>query len=168
MGAVEFNQWVNDNNIDRKHPYSKGWWEHIDLIRRLAHHLGSDVQFVEGGLHITTPPPQTPMTLPVVRMEFGHAHATIAWFLSYSGFAPEYLVMFSGPCPKQPQAYQTFTATPGDLKWLLSKFAREPRNQHLLPCFDAGAGNCLFATHTEMDLYGALKSLLEPKKVNLF
>jgi hypothetical protein len=159
MNTICFNQWVNDNNIDRKHPYSKGWWDFVDLIRLLAHHLGSDVQSVVGELHFTTPPPQTPMSLPVVHMEFGDQSATIAWFLSFTGFAPEYLVSFSGQCKGESNGYRTFTASPNEFQWTLEKLPENPLNQPLLPYFSMSAGNCVFATNTEMDLYAALKCL---------
>ena len=161
METTEFNRWVNDHNIDHNHPYAKGWWNHIEYIRLLAHHLGSDCQFVVGDLHVTTPPPSTPMILPVVRMEFGRDSATLAWFLPHAGFAPEYLVAFSGPCRIQPSAYRTFTSSPNEFQWVLEKLAQAPANRPLLPLFPVNAAQCVFACNNEMDLYGALKCLLE-------
>lgn len=159
MDAIEFNQWVNDNNIEQSHPYAKGWWDFVELVRLLAHHLGSDHQSVVGLLHITTPPPQTPMTLPVVRMEFGRIEATIAWFLPYEGFAPAYLVSLDGPCSAEKNGYQTFTASPNQLQWVMDKLADNADNHSLVDLFECSSKSCLFATNTEMDLYGALKCL---------
>lgn len=162
MNNIEFNRWVNDNNIDPNHPYAKGWWDFIELIRLLAHHLGSDHQTVVGQLHFTTPPPQTPMSLPVVTLEFGSESATIAWFMPFSGFAPDYLVAFSGTCKAPPSAYQTFTASPNQFQWTLEKLAEDPRHEPLLPAFSLHGNQCVFATGSEMDLYGALKCLTHP------
>src|SRR6185436_14218326 len=32
----EFDRWVSENNIPETFEYSKGWWDYVELVRRLA------------------------------------------------------------------------------------------------------------------------------------
>jgi hypothetical protein len=36
---MDLDRWVNDNNPDEQLQYSKGWWDYIELIRRLMYKL---------------------------------------------------------------------------------------------------------------------------------
>ncbi len=33
---IDFNQWVSDHNPAEDLSYDKGWWDYIEIIRRLA------------------------------------------------------------------------------------------------------------------------------------
>jgi hypothetical protein len=38
---MDLDRWVNDNNPDEQLRYSKGWWDYIELIRRLMYKFGA-------------------------------------------------------------------------------------------------------------------------------
>jgi hypothetical protein len=38
---MDLDRWVNDNNPDEQLQYSKGWWDYIELIRRLMYKFGA-------------------------------------------------------------------------------------------------------------------------------
>jgi hypothetical protein len=39
---MELDRWVNDNNPDEQSQYGKGWWDYIELIRRLMYKFGAE------------------------------------------------------------------------------------------------------------------------------
>lgn len=87
-----FDCWVNENNPSEEKNFRKGWWDHIEDIRRLSYLTGPGRIEVIGELLITTPPPQEELLLPVVRLIYPGFSIEIAIDFSLSGFYPEYLV----------------------------------------------------------------------------
>lgn len=64
----EFDRWVNENNIPDTFEYSKGWWDYVELVRRLAARFGSDDVRVIGHYIIDTPPPCERLPMPAVAL----------------------------------------------------------------------------------------------------
>jgi len=62
----EFDRWVGENNISESFEYTKGWWDHIELVRRFADRLGTREVRVVGHYHIETPPPCELLPMPAV------------------------------------------------------------------------------------------------------
>jgi hypothetical protein len=91
---IVFDQWVNDNNPPEGKNFSKGWWDHVEDIRRLAYTTEPDRIEVIGELTILTPPPQEELILPVVRLVYAKYQIEVALDFSVSGFYPQFMVGF--------------------------------------------------------------------------
>ena len=59
---MDLDRSVNDNNPDEQLQYSKGWWDYIELIRRLMYKFGAKEAQV-----VATYPMRTPFTRTVTR-----------------------------------------------------------------------------------------------------
>ena len=81
-------QWVNDNNIDRGHPYSKGWWDYVEAFYRIINTFDLPIEVVRvyGTFEFETPPPCTPITMPIIAIELDELTLVFRWYFSYSGF----------------------------------------------------------------------------------
>jgi hypothetical protein len=66
MQISEFDRWVSANNIPETFEYSKGWWDYIELVRRLAFRLATDDVRVVGSYIVDTPPPCERLPMPAV------------------------------------------------------------------------------------------------------
>jgi hypothetical protein len=62
----EFDRWISENNIPDTFEYSKGWWDYVELVRRLASRCGSDDVRIIGHYFIDTPPPCERLPMPAV------------------------------------------------------------------------------------------------------
>jgi Protein of unknown function (DUF433) len=62
----EFDRWVSENKIPEKFEYSKGWWDYVELVRRLATRCDADDVRVIGHYIIDTPPPCERLPMPTV------------------------------------------------------------------------------------------------------
>jgi len=62
----EFDRWISGNNIPETFEYSKGWWDYVELVRRLATRCDTDDVRVIGHYLIDTPPPCERLPMPAV------------------------------------------------------------------------------------------------------
>ncbi|HUH04645.1 MAG TPA: hypothetical protein VML75_21765 [Kofleriaceae bacterium] len=69
MKLWDFDRWVNDNNIPATFEYTKGWWDYIELVRRLADHVGASAVRVVGHYYVDTPPPCERLPMPAVAID---------------------------------------------------------------------------------------------------
>ncbi len=79
--AIDFNRWVNDNNPDERLEYRKGWWDYIEIVRRLAGKFDiedRDIQVVSTYL-MKTPPPCEELLMPVLRLKTPNIQFTIKY-----------------------------------------------------------------------------------------
>lgn len=79
--AVAFNQWVNDHNPDENLSYRKGWWDYIEIIRRLASKFDiedRDIQVV-ATYRMKTLPPSEELLMPVLRLNTPKIQFTIKY-----------------------------------------------------------------------------------------
>lgn len=68
---IDFDRWVNNNNPDEQLQYRKGWWDYIELIRRLMWKFETREAQVVATYVMGTPPPQEELLMPVVRFAVG-------------------------------------------------------------------------------------------------
>lgn len=79
--VVDFNRWVNDHNPAENLSYGKGWWDYIEIIRRLAGKFDiedRDIQVVSTYL-MKTPPPCEELLMPVLRLNTPNIQFTIKY-----------------------------------------------------------------------------------------
>jgi hypothetical protein len=79
--AIAFNQWVNDHNPNESLLYRKGWWDYIEIVRRLAGKFDiddRDIQVVSTYL-LKTPPPCEELLMPVLRLNTPNIQFTIKY-----------------------------------------------------------------------------------------
>jgi hypothetical protein len=63
-----FDRWVASNNPHPKLSYGKGWWDFVEIIRRLTEKLEiTDISTV-GTFVLRTPPPQEELISPIVKL----------------------------------------------------------------------------------------------------
>jgi hypothetical protein len=78
---IDFNHWVNNNNPAEHLEYRKGWWNYIEIIRRLAGKFDieyRDIQVVSTYL-MKTPPPYEELMMPVLRLQTPDVQLTIKY-----------------------------------------------------------------------------------------
>jgi hypothetical protein len=68
---MALDRWVNDNNPDEQLQYSKGWWDYIELIRRLMYKFGAKEAQVVATYSMRTPPPEEDLLMPAVQFAVG-------------------------------------------------------------------------------------------------
>lgn len=66
---TSFDRWVNDNNPPVHLEYGKGWWDYIEILRRLMGKFGIEEAEVIGTYAMKTPPPHEKLHMPVVKMK---------------------------------------------------------------------------------------------------
>lgn len=64
----DFDRWVADNNIDESYAYSKGWWDYVEVVRRLAAKFDVHDVAVVGHYVVSTPPPEERLPMPAVSL----------------------------------------------------------------------------------------------------
>jgi hypothetical protein len=86
MTPIPLDQWVNDNNPPAHLEYGKGWWDYIEILRRIAWKFNVDHIDVVGTYVVNTPPPEEELEMPVVRLRT----PTVELFVKYDfGAFPE-------------------------------------------------------------------------------
>jgi hypothetical protein len=68
---MDLDRWVNDNNPDEQLQFSKGWWDYIELIRRLMSKFGAKEARVVATYPMRTPPPEEDLLMPAVQFAVG-------------------------------------------------------------------------------------------------
>src|SRR5512139_3155107 len=66
--VTTFDRWVGANNIPSRFEYGKGWWDYVELVRRLAYKLDVADVIVIGSYTIRTPPPEEVLPMPAVAL----------------------------------------------------------------------------------------------------
>ena len=64
----DFDRWVADNNIAESYAYSKGWWDYVEVVRRLAAKFDVHDVAVVGRYVVSTPPPEERLPMPAVAL----------------------------------------------------------------------------------------------------
>jgi hypothetical protein len=134
--AVDFNQWTNDHNPDESVSYRKGWWDYIEIVRRLAGKFDiedRDIQVVSTYL-MKTPPPCEELLMPVLRLKTLNIQFIIkydfgvypeAWTVSVQSrvdFAPTTLGLFDPGRDLRPKAIAGF-----EQEWIYGPFSESQR-----------------------------------------
>lgn len=83
---MDIDRWVNDNNPDEQLQYRKGWWDYIELIRRLMGKFETQEAQVVAIYIMSTPPPQEELLMPVVKFAVGSTEYIVKYdFGVFSG-----------------------------------------------------------------------------------
>jgi len=78
----QFDHWVNDNNPPVHLQYGKGWWDYIEMLRRLASKFEIEQLEVVGTYTMRTPPPEEELQMPVVRLAAGTVELIVKYDFS--------------------------------------------------------------------------------------
>ena len=81
---MDLDRWVNDNNPDEQLQYGKGWWDYIELIRRLMYKFGAEEAHVVATYPMRTPPPEEDLLMPVVQFEVGPRNSSSNMILAFT------------------------------------------------------------------------------------
>jgi hypothetical protein len=71
MTPIPLDHWVSDNNPPTHLQYGKGWWDYIEILRRVVEKFDVEHVDVVGTYVMETPPPQEELLMPVVRLRMG-------------------------------------------------------------------------------------------------
>lgn len=154
-----FDQWVNDNNVDPKLAYCKGWWDYIEFIRRFGEKLNATVSVVDV-YTIGTPPPEETLTLPFILLETEYDKFYLKEDFSYGGFVDQWLVSYEskrGMCihPKvmkylNPISEHEHMLKETDSKWIFSDYIPATNNIKFSGTVD-----------NELDLYAFMQFIIK-------
>src|SRR2546425_11431212 len=73
----QFDHWVNDNNPPVHLQYGKGWWDYIEMLRRLASKFEIEQLEVVGTYTMRTPPPEEKLRMPIVKLTAGNGEVIV-------------------------------------------------------------------------------------------
>jgi hypothetical protein len=77
--STEFDRWVGENNIPQTFEFGKGWWDYVELIRRLSAKFDiADVRIV-GHYIVETPPPEEKLPMPAVALTGHGVTVALKW-----------------------------------------------------------------------------------------
>ena len=76
---TSFDRWVNDNNIPERHEWSKGWWDHVELVQKWTHKLELEDVRIVGHHVIHTPPPEEELPMPAVLLVGEGISVALRW-----------------------------------------------------------------------------------------
>jgi len=66
--AIDFFEWINDNNPPENLQYRKGFWDYVEFVQRLMQKHEVEKAEVVGTYLMKTPPPVEELLMPVVRI----------------------------------------------------------------------------------------------------
>ena len=95
---ANFDQWVNDNNPPVHLQYGKGWWDYIEILRRLMDKFGIEDAKVVGTYMMKTPPPQEELLMPVVKMNIRSVEVIVKY--DFGTFPQTWTVSVQNPSAK--------------------------------------------------------------------
>ena len=64
----DFDRWVASNNPNPKLSYGKGWWDFVEIVRRLTEKLEIKDVSTASTFVLHTPPPKEELTSPIVKL----------------------------------------------------------------------------------------------------
>jgi hypothetical protein len=76
---TDFDHWVAKNNLPDTFRFAKGWWDYVEIVRRLGSKLGVAAVRVVGQYTIDTPAPEEQLPMPVVALEQPGALVALTW-----------------------------------------------------------------------------------------
>jgi hypothetical protein len=99
VSITEFDHWVGDNNIPAEFEYSKGWWDYVELVRRLASKFDMGDVRVIGHYEISTPPPSEQLPMPAVALAREGVVIAVKWDFGAKGWPDEWTVSVARRSP---------------------------------------------------------------------
>ena len=92
---MKFEDWVIKNHIlQEKKNFSKGWWDYIDLIRKIKEKTKAKIS-VFAEYEIMTPPPSEFLKLPLIKLSYTDVDIYIREDFSNGGFFDSWLLSVS-------------------------------------------------------------------------
>lgn len=89
---MTLNNWITENHIlQEKKNYSKGWWDYIELVRRIESKTNAKIE-VFSEYEIMTPPPSEFLKLPLIKLSYSDADIYIKEDFSNGGFLDCWMV----------------------------------------------------------------------------
>lgn len=89
---MNLDNWVSNNNINQdKKNYSKGWWDYIEILRKIESKTNPAMS-VLAEYEIMTPPPSEFLKLPLIELSYGKVKLYIREDFSNGGFFDEWIV----------------------------------------------------------------------------
>ena len=76
---TDFDRWVAQNNIPESFEYGKGWWDYVELVRRLACKFDVPDVRVVGSYFVRTPPPEEDLPMPAVALTGRGVMVALKW-----------------------------------------------------------------------------------------
>ncbi|HKY35750.1 MAG TPA: hypothetical protein VJN18_07425 [Polyangiaceae bacterium] len=70
---------MTNNTISECFRFGKGWWDYVELLRRLGEKLDATEVRVVGHYLVETPPPEESLPMPVVALERPGALVALKW-----------------------------------------------------------------------------------------
>tara|TARA_Y100001960_G_scaffold331182_1_gene427371 strand:+ start:2004 stop:2507 length:504 start_codon:yes stop_codon:yes gene_type:complete len=89
---MTLNNWITENHIlQEKKNYSKGWWDYIELVRKIESKTNAKIE-VFSEYEIMTPPPSEFLKLPLIKLSYNDADIYIKEDFSNGGFLDCWMV----------------------------------------------------------------------------
>ena len=145
MRSAGLFEWISTNQPDAKCEFSHGWWNSADFLQVLSNDFESFEFGVLSSFSMTTPPPTSEITMPVVWAHGANLEVIFkeAWVVE-----PNYTVTVKWECPWPLILLDILQPIDHQNKWLLrdfpddclfefyregaSAFSGSVKNQHLL------------------------------------
>lgn len=129
----EFDHWVNDNNPPAHLEYGKGWWDYIEMLRRLASKFEIEGLEVVGTYLMRTPPPEEELLMPVVKLTARSAELIVKY--DFGTFPETWTVSVKSSNAKPQSTFGLFdptadlrgkTVTGFDPEWVYASYSESP------------------------------------------
>ena len=89
---MKLDNWITENHIlQEKKNYSKGWWDYIELVRKIESKTNAKIE-VFSEYEIMTPPPSEFLKLPLIKLSYSDADIYIKEDFSNGGFLDCWMV----------------------------------------------------------------------------
>jgi hypothetical protein len=97
---VPLNAWVNDNNPPIEQAYDKGFWDYVEMVRRLVDKFDGTNERVVGTYVVRTPPPEEELQMPAIAFDVGRASVAVRFdFGADASWPREWTVSIKRPSP---------------------------------------------------------------------
>ena len=130
---TSFDQWVSENNPPVRLSYGKGWWDYIEILRRLADKFEIAAMDVIGTYVMKTPPPEERLLMPVVGMKTADLELIIKY--DFGVFPERWTISVNGDSLKVGSTFGLFDENadlrretiPGfEPEWLYPRYRESP------------------------------------------
>ncbi len=128
--------WVSNNNPPPEQEYGKGFWDYVEMLRRLMNKFEAINDRVIGTYTVHTPPPEEKLLMPALAFDLGPITIALKWdFGARSNWPHEWTVSIKRPSTRRERLYQLFdeklklssrsvTGFPPD--WVLPCYQKSP------------------------------------------
>lgn len=154
MEPINFEKWVNENNPDTSLSYGKGWWDHVEDIRRLAERIEALHIAVISTYIMVTPPPQEELCMPITSLCAKHCR-----FILKENFGspfPYWVISVENPHGRQIEHLEVFLTSEHVTQKHLVGFHKA----WIYPSYQESSQKFTCLVDTIWDVYGVLKFIV--------